>query len=53
LLTDTEFAQQQLEQTQAQVLQAAQNLLATGMDLTEVTQLLGLTETQVETLRLD
>ena len=43
-LTDT-------EQAQAQVLQAAQNLLATGMEIEQVAQLLGLSEGQVKTLQ--
>ncbi len=58
LLTDTEQAQQQLEQerqakeqAQTQVLQAAQNLLATGMDLAQVARILNLSEAQAETLR--
>lgn len=57
LLTDTEQAQQQVEQerqakeqAQTQVLQAAQNLLATGMDLAQVTQLLNLSEAQTQML---
>lgn len=59
LLTDTELAQQQLEQerqakeqAQTQLLQATRNLLATGMDLAQVAQILNLTEAQVEALRL-
>ena len=58
LLTDTEQAQQQLkqerrakEQAQTQVLQAAQNLLATGMELAQVAQILNLSEAQAEALR--
>lgn len=43
-LTDT-------EQAQAQLLQAAQNLLATGMEIEQVAQLLGLSEGQVKTLQ--
>ena len=43
LLTDT-------EQTQAQLLRAAQNLLASGMEIEQVTQLLGLSEEQVKDL---
>lgn len=53
LLTDTELAQQQLEQTQTQLLQAAQNLLATGMEMEQVAQILSLSEAQVKVLRLD
>ncbi|NES00928.1 MAG: Uma2 family endonuclease, partial [Symploca sp. SIO1B1] len=45
LLTDT-------EQVQTQLLQAAQNLLATGMDIEQVVQLLGLSEGQVKALQL-
>lgn len=45
LLTDT-------EQAQAQVLQAARNLLATGMVIEQVTQVLQLSDAQVEALRL-
>ncbi|MEB3359341.1 MAG: Uma2 family endonuclease [Synechococcales bacterium] len=43
-LTDTEEAQ-------AQILQAAQNLLATGMGIDQVTQILGLSEDQVRQIR--
>ncbi len=57
LLTDTEQAQQQLEQerqakehAQTQVLQAAQKLLATGMALAQVTQILSLSEAQAQAL---
>jgi len=50
LLTDTEQAQQQVDQTQAQLLQAAQNLLATGMELEQVAQILNLSEAQVVVL---
>ena len=58
LLTDTEQAQQQLEQerqakeqAQTQLLQAAQNLLATGMELKQVAQILNLSESQAQALR--
>lgn len=58
LNTDTEAAEQEAEQerlakeqAQAQLLQAAHNLLASGMELDQVTELLGLSEAQVETLR--
>ncbi|NEP13031.1 MAG: Uma2 family endonuclease [Symploca sp. SIO2C1] len=58
LLTDTEQSEQQTaqerlakEQVQTQLLQAAQNLLATGMDIEQVTQLLGLSESQVKALQ--
>ena len=58
LLTDTEQAQQQLEQerqakeqAQTQLLQAAQNLLATGMELKQVAQILNLSEPQAQALR--
>jgi Uma2 family endonuclease len=58
LLTDTEQAQQQLEQerlakeqAQTQLLQAAQNLLATGMELEQVAQILSLSESQAQALR--
>ncbi len=43
LLTDT-------EQAQAQLLHAARNLLAAGMDLGQVAEMLGLSETQVKAL---
>jgi len=43
-LTDT-------EQAQAQLLQAARNLLATGMELAQVAKILGLSEAQVQTLQ--
>jgi hypothetical protein len=42
-LTDT-------EQAQAQLLQAARNLLATGMEIAQVTTILGLSEAQVQAL---
>jgi len=45
LLTDT-------EQVQTQLLQAAQNLLATGMDIEQVVQLLGLSDEQVKAIQL-
>ena len=44
LLTDT-------EQAQAQLLQAARNLLATGMDLEQMSQILNLSESQTQALR--
>ena len=44
LLTDT-------EQAQAQLLQAARNLLATGMELEHVSQILNLSESQTQALR--
>lgn len=57
LMTDTELAAQQLEQerrakeqAQSQVLQAAQNLLVTGMDLAQVARILNLSEAQVRSL---
>ena len=43
LLTDT-------EQAQAQLLQAARNLLETGMDIEQVAQLLNLSEEQIQSL---
>lgn len=46
ILTDT-------EQAQAQVMQAARNLLATGMELEQVVELLSLTEEQVRLLDAD
>ncbi|MCY7321289.1 MAG: Uma2 family endonuclease [Phormidesmis sp. CAN_BIN36] len=58
LLTDTEQAQQQTEyerqakeQAQTQLLQAAQNLLSTGMEMEQVVQILSLSVAQVEVLR--
>ena len=51
LLTDTEQAQQQFEQAQAQLVQAAQNLLATGMELEQVAQILILSAAQVDKIR--
>jgi Uma2 family endonuclease len=57
LLTDTEQAHQQLEQeqqakeqAQAQLLQAAQNLLATGMEREQVITMLGLSTEQARSL---
>ena len=56
-LTDTEQSEQQAaqersakEQAQAQLRQAARNLLATGMDIEQVAQLLGLSEGQIKSL---
>lgn len=46
MLTDT-------EQAQAQLMQAAQNLLATGMELAQVVELLGLTEEQVQLIDVE
>lgn len=58
LPTDTEQAQQAKEQerkakeqAQAQIIQAAQNLLATGMGLEQVTEILGLSEDQQRQLQ--
>jgi hypothetical protein len=42
-LTDT-------EQAEAQLLQAARNLLATGMEIAQVATILGLSEAQVQAL---
>lgn len=47
LLTDTERSQQELAQAQAQLLQAARNLLATGMDVAQVAELLNLSSDQL------
>jgi len=44
LLTDTELAE-------SQILQAARNLLTTGMELNQVIQVLGLSEVQVAAVR--
>jgi predicted transposase YdaD len=43
-LTDT-------EQAQAQLLQAARNLLATGMEIAQVATILGLSEAQVQVVQ--
>ncbi len=51
LLTDTEQAEQAREQAEAQVLRAARNLLATGMDLEQVAQVLDLSSIQRAALR--
>lgn len=58
LLTDTEQervlreqAQTSEAQAQAQLLQAARNLLATGMTLNQVVQILNLSDTQIEQLQ--
>ena len=51
LLTDTEAERQAREQAQGQLLQAAQNLLATGMKLEQVAQLLNLSEAQLAALK--
>ncbi|QKD82772.1 Uma2 family endonuclease [Thermoleptolyngbya sichuanensis A183] len=49
-LTDTEREQQEKERAQAQLLQAARNLLATGMPPAQVAELLGLSTEQVNQL---
>lgn len=51
LLTDTEHAQLAGEQAQAQLLQAARNLLQTGMPIDQVITLLNLSEAQVQLLQ--
>lgn len=43
-LTDT-------EQAEAQLLQAARNLLATGMEIAQVAEILGLSEAQVQAVQ--
>lgn len=48
-LTDTEQARVAREQAEAQLLQAARNLLATGMEIAQVATILGLSEAQVQT----
>lgn len=50
LLTDTERERQAREQAQTQLLQAARNLLATGMAAEQVAELLGLSVEQVQDL---
>ncbi|HIK31857.1 MAG TPA: Uma2 family endonuclease [Oscillatoriales cyanobacterium M59_W2019_021] len=47
LLTDTERERSQKEQLQAQLHQAARNLLATGMEASQVARILGLPEERV------
>ncbi|MEW6492359.1 MAG: Uma2 family endonuclease [Cyanobacteriota bacterium] len=49
-LTDTEQARVAREQAEAQLLQAARNLLATGMEIGQVATILGLSEAQVQAL---
>ena len=49
-LTDTEQARVAREQAEAQLLQAARNLLATGMEIVQVATILGLSEAQVQAL---
>ena len=51
LLTDTEQERLAKEQSQAQLLQSARNLLATGMDIEQVAQLLGLSSEQMKALQ--
>jgi Uma2 family endonuclease len=51
LLTDTEEERRAREQAEAQVLQAARSLLNTGMSLAQVTQILNLSQAQVDILR--
>jgi Uma2 family endonuclease len=50
-LTDTEQAYVAREQAEAQLLQAARNLLATGMEIAQVATILGLSEAQVQALQ--
>ncbi|HEY9606489.1 MAG TPA: Uma2 family endonuclease [Allocoleopsis sp.] len=57
-LTDTEQSEQQAqqervarEQAEAQLLQAARNLLATGMEIAQVATILGLSEAQVQAVQ--
>jgi Uma2 family endonuclease len=47
LLTDTELAEQRFEQAEAKLLQAARNLLRTGMEAEQVAEALGLPDAQV------
>ncbi|NJL45801.1 MAG: hypothetical protein HC922_08920 [Leptolyngbyaceae cyanobacterium SM2_3_12] len=49
-LTDAEQSKQQAEQSQAQLLKAARNLLATGMPVEQVAQLLALSGQQISQL---
>lgn len=49
-LTDTEQARVAREQAEAQLLQAARNLLATGMEIAQVATILGLSEAQTQAL---
>jgi Uma2 family endonuclease len=51
LLTDTEREQLEKEQAQAQLLQAARNLLAIGMEISQVAAILGVSDEQVQALR--
>jgi Uma2 family endonuclease len=48
LLTDTEQAETDIGKVQAQLRQAVQNLLATGMEMNQVAQILGLSEAQIQ-----
>ena len=50
-LTDTEQERVAREQAQAQLLQAARNLLATGLEIAQVATILGLSEAQVQALQ--
>lgn len=50
LLTDTEQERRLKEQSQAQLLQAARNLLASGMEIEQVAQVLGLSAEQMKSL---
>lgn len=51
ILTGTEQAEQQAEQTWDKLLQSARNLLATGMSTEQVAQLLGLLDGQMRALQ--
>lgn len=50
LLTDTQRERLAKEQAQAQLIQAARNLLVSGMRVNQVAQMLGLSESQVESV---
>jgi Uma2 family endonuclease len=53
LLTDTELVEQRLKQAESKLLQAAQTLLRTGMQPTQVAETLGLSEAQVDEVLRD
>ncbi|MEB3180853.1 MAG: hypothetical protein VKL59_17755 [Nostocaceae cyanobacterium] len=52
LLTDTEQERLEKEQAQAQLRQAAQNLLATEIEVSQVAEILGLSQQQVQAFKL-
>ncbi|BAS57274.1 hypothetical protein NIES2135_33700 [Leptolyngbya boryana NIES-2135] len=53
ILTDAEQERQRANQAESQLLQVARNLLQTGMSIEQVSQITGLTETEVQQLQTE